>query len=342
MQRKRFLKACRGEPTDCTPVWMMRQAGRYLPEYRAIRNKYPFLEMCKNPELAAEVTLQPTRLGVDALILFADILLPLEGMGLKLEFSDNEGPVIHNPVRKKEDVSSLRMVEPEESVPYVLQTIALVRRELDGRLPLIGFSGAPFTLASYMIEGGGSKNYLYCKEMMWRAPEIWQALMEKVSQVILSYLRGQIAAGAQVVQIFDSWVGSLSPEDYRDHVLPYSRFVLEGLKEEGVPVIHFANNASTFLELVGEAGGDVIGLDWRIGLDEAWQRLGYERAVQGNLDPAVLLAPPPVIEKKVGDILVKAGGRPGHIFNLGHGIHKETPVENAQFFVETVHRLSRS
>jgi uroporphyrinogen decarboxylase len=341
MQRDRFLKACRREPTDCTPVWMMRQAGRYLPEYRAVRNKYSFLEMCKNPELAAEVTLQPARLGVDALILFADILLPLEGMGLKLEFSHQEGPIIHNPVRRKEDVSALRIVEPEESVPYVFQAIALVRRELDGRLPLIGFAGAPFTLASYMIEGRGSRNYLCCKEMMWKAPEIWHPLMEKVSQMILSYLKGQIAAGAQAVQMFDSWVGTLAPEDYRDYVLPYSRYVLEGLKEEGVPVIHFANNASSFLELIGEGGGDVIGLDWRIGLDEAWRRLGYGKAIQGNLDPAVLLAPPPVIEQKVQEILKKVGGRPGHIFNLGHGIHKETPVENAQFFIEAVHRLSR-
>lgn len=338
----RFLRACRREEVDCTPVWLMRQAGRYMEEYMAIRRRYSFLEMCKIPEVACEVTLQPVeKLGVDAAILFADILLPLEGMGLKLEFAKNEGPVIHNPVRTEKDVENLRIIDPEEDTGYVMAAIALIRRELAGKVPLIGFSGAPFTLASYMIEGGGSRDYKNCKKMMWQAPDLWHRLMEKIAKVVLLYLKAQIKAGAQAVQMFDSWVGALSPEDYREYVLPYSRYVLEGLKEEGVPVIHFANNASSMLELVAEAGGDVIGVDWRIDLDKAWERIGYDRAIQGNLDPMALFAPPKVIREKVKRILERAGNRPGHIFNLGHGIHKETPVENVIALVEAVHELSR-
>lgn len=342
MQNDVFLRACRREEVEYTPVWLMRQAGRYMEEYMAIRRKYSFLEMCKTPELAAEVTLQPVnRLGVDAAILFADILLPLEGMGIDLEFAKGEGPVIHNPVCSEEDVKRLRLIEPEEDVPYVLEAVKLVRKELDGRVPLIGFSGAPFTLASYMIEGGGSRNYVNCKRMMWQAPEVWHALMEKISKVVVSYLKAQVAAGAQAVQVFDSWVGTLAPEDYRDYVLPHSRYVMEQLKDVGVPVIHFANNASTLLELVREAGGDVIGVDWRIDLDEAWRRIGYDVAIQGNLDPIALMAPPKVIEEKVKSILEKAGNRPGHIFNLGHGINKETPVEHVIALVEAVHKYSK-
>ncbi len=337
----RFLRACRREPTDCTPVWLMRQAGRYLPEYMAIRSRHGFLEMCRTPELAAEVTLQPVRrLGVDAAILFADILLPLEAMGLELRFGRDEGPVIDNPVRTAADVRRLRPADPEESLGYVMDAVRLVRRELEGHVPLIGFAGAPFTLASYAIEGGGSRSYLACKRLMWESPAVWHALLERLADMTLRYLRAQIRAGAQAVQLFDSWVGTLSPDDYRDYVLPYSRHVLAGLRGEGVPVIHFANNASTLLELVREAGGDVIGLDWRVDLGEAWQRLGPGVAVQGNLDPAALLAPPAVIEAKVRAILAAAGGRPGHVFNLGHGIHKETPVEHVQFMVDTVHRAS--
>ncbi len=338
----RFLRACRREPVDYTPVWLMRQAGRYMAEYMAIRSKYSFLEMCKNPEVAAEVTLQPVhKLGVDAAILFADILLPLEGMGISLEFAKNEGPVIHNPIRSEADVRALRPIEPAEDVPYVLEAVQLVQRELEGRIPLIGFSGAPFTLASYMIEGGGSREYINCKRMMWQAPQVWHALMDKIAGVVVSYLTAQVQAGAQAVQVFDSWVGTLSPADYKEYVLPHSKKVMDGLKHLGVPVIHFANNASTLLELVKEAGGDVIGLDWRINLDDAWQRLGYDVAVQGNLDPMALMAPPAVIEQKVQDILARAANRPGHIFNLGHGIHKETPVEHAIALVEVVHKYSR-
>lgn len=342
MQNDRFLKACRREEVDCTPVWLMRQAGRYMPEYMEIRQKYDFLTMCKTPDLAAEVTLQPVnRLGVDAAILFADILLPLEGMGIELAFAKNEGPVISNPVRTKDDVQKIRILEAEEATPYVLDAIRLIRKELEGRVPLIGFSGAPFTIASYIIEGGGSRDYKNCKSMMWQAPDVWDSLMKKISEVLLKYLKAQIKAGAQAVQMFDSWVGALSPDDYEQYVLPHSKYVLDGLRDEGVPVIHFANNASSMLELVAAAGGDVIGLDWRINLDDAWQRVGYDRAVQGNLDPFTLFAPPRVIEEKVRKILDMAGNRPGHIFNLGHGINKETPVEHAIALVEAVHKYSR-
>ncbi|PKM82921.1 MAG: uroporphyrinogen decarboxylase [Firmicutes bacterium HGW-Firmicutes-14] len=342
MQRERFLKACRREDVDCTPVWLMRQAGRYMEEYMEIRRKYDFLTMCKTPELAAEVTLQPVnRLGVDAAILFADILLPLEGMGIDLAFAKNEGPVIANPVRTVKDVENIRILEAEEATPYVMEAIRLIRRELDGRVPLIGFSGAPFTIASYIIEGGGSREYKNCKTMMWQAPGTWDALMEKISEVLLKYLKAQVKAGAQAVQMFDSWVGALSPDDYERYVLPYSKYVLEGLRGEGVPVIHFANNASSMLELVTEAGGDVIGIDWRINLDDAWKRIGDTKAIQGNLDPFTLFAPPDVIREKVRKILEMAGNRPGHIFNLGHGINKETPVENVITLVEAVHEYSR-
>ena len=313
-----------------------------MSEYMEIRRNHSFLEMCKTPELATEVTLQPVnRLGVDAAILFADILLPLEGMGIDLEFAKGEGPVIHNPVRSEADVKKLSLIEPEQDVPYVMDAIKMVRKELDGKVPLIGFSGAPFTLASYMIEGGGSRNYLYCKQLMWQAPQVWHALMEKISKVIVSYLRAQAAAGAQALQVFDSWVGALSPADYAEYVLPHSKYVFEQLADLGVPLIHFANNASTLLELVREAGGDVIGVDWRIDLDEAWQRIGYDVAIQGNLDPVSLMAPPKVIEQKVKEILEKADNRPGHIFNLGHGINKETPVDNVIAMVEAVHKYSK-
>ena len=342
MQNDRFLKACRREQVDCTPVWLMRQAGRYMPEYMKIREKYDFLTMCKTPELAAEVTLQPVnRLGVDAAILFADILLPLEGMGINLEFTKNEGPFISNPVRTGEDVNNIQIMDAEEATPYVMEAIRIIRRDLEGRVPLIGFSGAPFTIASYIIEGGGSKEYKNCKKMMWQASEIWDSLMKKISEVLLRYLKAQIKAGAQAVQMFDSWVGALSPEDYENYVLPYSKYVLSGLKDEGVPVIHFANNASNMLELVVKGGGDVIGIDWRINLDDAWARIGYDRAIQGNLDPFTLFAPPKLIEEKVQRILEMAGNRPGHIFNLGHGINKETPVENAIALVEAVHKYSK-
>lgn len=338
-----FLRACRREKTDYTPVWLMRQAGRYMQEYREIRNKYSFLTMCKTPELAAEVTLQPVKkLGVDAAIIFADILLPIEGMGIKLEFANNEGPVIHNPVRNRSDIDSLRLIEPERDTPFVIEAIKLTRRELNGTVPLIGFSGAPFTLASYLIEGGHSKNYICTKSLMYNDPSSWHILMDKISRVVISYLKAQAAAGAEALQLFDSWVGCLSPADYKEFAAPYSKQVIDGLKSETVPVIHFGTDSSNILEIMKNAGGDVIGIDWRIELDAAWKRLGYDVSIQGNLDPVVLFASPDEIKKRVKYILKKAGGRTGHIFNLGHGILPQTPVDNVITLVEAVHKYSKN
>jgi uroporphyrinogen decarboxylase len=337
-----FLRACRREEVEYTPVWLMRQAGRYMEEYRAIRRKHSFLEMCQNPELATEITLQPVeKLKVDAAIIFADILLPLDGMGIKFDFAQGEGPVIFNPVRTQKDVDQIRVKDGEEATPYVMEAIRMVRRELEGKIPLIGFSGAPFTLASYVIEGRGSRDYFKCKKIMWGAPDVWHSLMNKISQVIIKYLRAQILAGAQAVQLFDSWVGALNTDDYRQYVMPYSQKVIQSLNDLDVPVIHFVNNGSTLLELAKQAGGDVIGIDWRINIDQAWKRLGYDVAVQGNIDPAVLFISPQFIEGKVQDILNKVDNRPGHIFNLGHGINKDVPVEHAIALVEAVHNLSR-
>jgi len=336
-----FLRACRREPTDRTPVWMMRQAGRYLPEYRAIREKHGFLEMCKTPELATEVTLQPVDLvGVDAAILFADILLPLEGMGLELEFAKGEGPVIHNPVRNAADVAKLRMSDPAEDTGYVLDAIRMCRRELEGKVPLIGFAGAPFTLASYMIEGGSTKAYIRCKRLMWEDPAAWDALMRITTDTVVAYLKAQIEAGAQAVQVFDSWVGFLSPVDYERSVLPHTKRLIAEVSEAGVPVINFSNNTSGMLDLVAQAGGDVIGLDWRIRIDDAIRILDNGFAFQGNLDPMALFAPVEAIERMVVDILERVGTRPGHIFNLGHGIHKDTDPAHARALIELVHEHS--
>jgi uroporphyrinogen decarboxylase len=335
----RFLRACRRQPVDYTPVWLMRQAGRYMANYRAIRAKHSFLEMCKTPELACEVTLQPIEaLEVDAAIIFADILLPLEPMGLQIHFGRDEGPAIHNPVRSMADVQALRVIDPEDC-GYVLEAIRMVRRELEGRVPLIGFSGAPFTLASYVVEGGSSREYRHCKTLMYNQPAVWHALMEKLADVVAVYLNGQIAAGAQAVQVFDSWVGNLSPQDYREYVLPHSTRVF-AQTNPNVPRIHFAYQAGTMLEMVKEAGGDVFGVDWRVTIDGAMSRLGDDVAVQGNLDPMVLFARPEVLREKVRDILQRVGNRPGHIFNLGHGIHKDTPVEHAKALVQFVHEIS--
>lgn len=335
-----FLRACRRQPVDFTPVWFMRQAGRYLPEYRAIREKYSLLEICYHPELAAEVTLQPVKaIGVDAAILFADILLPAIPLGVGLEFAKGEGPVLQRPVRTLEDVQNLRPVNPETDLGYVLEAIRILRAELRST-PLIGFCGAPFTVASYLIEGGSSREFLKTKAMMYSAPQTWQALMEKLSAVLSDYLVAQIRAGAQAVQVFDSWVGALNPQDYETFVLPYSQKVLQAAKAEKVPVIHFGTNTTTLLPLMKRAGGDVLGLDWRIPLDEGWKLLGEEVAVQGNLDPAVLFAPRDEIQKRVHDILRRAGGRPGHIFNLGHGILQHTPVDSAKAVVDMVHEYA--
>jgi len=338
---ERFLNACRREPVDCTPVWFMRQAGRYMAEYRALRAKHSILELCKTPELAAQVTLQPIdRFPLDAAIIFADILLPLEPMGLSLEFAQGEGPVIHNPVRNQADVERLNVIDGGE-LEYVAEAIRQIRRALNGRVPLIGFAGAPFTLASYAIEGGSSRNYLLTKRLMYCEPKAWHQLMDKFARVITGYLRRQIKAGAQAIQLFDSWVGCLSVGDYVEYVLPHVQLIFEGLKREGVPMIHFGTGTSAMLRQMREAGGDVIGVDWRIHLDEAWGTVGHDVAVQGNLDPLTLFAPLHEIERRVADILRRAGGRSGHIFNLGHGILPTTPLEHVAATIDLVHKLSQ-
>jgi len=332
-----FLRACYRQPNDVTPVWFMRQAGRYMAEYRAIREKYSLIEICHHPEIAAEVTLQPVKaLGVDAAILFADILLPAIPLGVGLEFVKGEGPVLQNPVRTMEDVKNLRPVDAEFDLGYVMDAIRILRGQLTD-VPLIGFCGAPFTVASYIIEGGPSREFLKTKSMMYSAPDVWHALMEKLSVVLSDYLVAQIHAGAQAVQVFDSWVGALSPSDYENFVLPYSQKILQNAKKENVPVIHFGTNTTTLLPLMKRAGGDVIGLDWRIPLDDGWKLLGDDVAVQGNLDPTILFAPRDVIKKRVHDVLKRANGKPGHIFNLGHGILQHTPVDNVKAVVDMVH-----
>lgn len=337
----RFLKACRREPVDCTPVWFMRQAGRYMIEYRRLREKHSILELCKTPELAAQVTMQPIdRFALDAAIIFADILLPLEPMGLSLEFAEGEGPVIHNPVRDGAAVERLKVIDGGE-LQYVMDAINLTRTKLAGRVPLIGFAGAPFTLASYAIEGGSSRNYVRTKQMMYGEPQAWHRLMDKFARVITGYLRRQIKAGAQAVQLFDSWVGCLSAGDYAEYVMPHVQLIFEGLKHEGVPLIHFGTGTTAILKAMRRAGGDVIGVDWRIPLDEAWDLVGHDRAVQGNLDPVALFGPIPEIERRVTDILRRAAGRPGHIFNLGHGILPNTPVEHVAAAIDLVHKLSQ-
>ena len=336
----RFLDACWGRPVDRTPVWLMRQAGRYLPEYMRVRSKCTFLELCKSPELAAEVTIQPVDfLGVDAAILFSDILTPIEPMGMKLDFVP--GPVFENPVRTMADVTKLRIPQMEEDVPYVLETLKILRRELAEKVPLIGFGGAPFTLACYMVEGKGSKEFAQIKRMMYMAPEVYGALMEKVTAMDTEYLNAQIRAGAQAIQIFDTWGGILSPSDYVKYVLPYTTRLIEGLNRADIPVIHFVKGAGAMLDIVKKAGGDVMGLDWHVNLGHARDILGPGMAVQGNLDPTVLFATQEIIEHEVKRILDENADRPGHIFNLGHGILPTASPENARFMVEAVHRLSQ-
>jgi uroporphyrinogen decarboxylase len=338
----RFLNACGRQPVDATPIWLMRQAGRYMIEYRTLREKYTILEIIKTPDLACEVTMQPINaFDLDAAIIFADILPPLEGMGLNLEFIRGEGPVIHNPLRSRADVEALRTPSPEEALHFTLDAIKLARKELDPLgIPLIGFSGAPFTMASYAIEGGSSRNYVLAKGMMYNDPDAWHMLMDKLATVVGEYLRAQAQAGAQVLQLFDSWVGSLSPTDYREFVLPYSRRAIEMAQETGVPIIHFGTDTAGILHLIKETGGDVIGVDWRIDLDVAWQGLGDDVAVQGNLDPVTLFAPWPELQKRAQIVLDQVGGRPGHIFNLGHGILPQTPVDNVKRLVDFVHEYS--
>jgi uroporphyrinogen decarboxylase len=334
-----FLRACRREAVPRTPVWFMRQAGRYMKEYRELRARHSLLELCQTPELAAAITLQPIqKLGVDAAIIFADLLLPPQAMGMDLHFAEGEGPVLSPPIRSAEDVRKLGGVSDGE-LAYVAEAVRIVNRELNGTAPLIGFCGAPFTVASYMIEGSGSRTFVHTKRMMYQHPDVWRELMRKLVPVLSEYLKSQVEAGAGAAQIFDSWVGCLSPEDYCEFVLPYSRELIGAVASAGAPIIHFGTGTATLLELMREAGGDVIGVDWRIDLNEAWRRVGYDVAVQGNLDPVVLLGPRELIRARVEQILRSVNGRPGHVFNLGHGILPETPVENVQAVVEMVRQF---
>jgi uroporphyrinogen decarboxylase len=336
----RFLRACLRQPVDQTPVWFLRQAGRYMPEYQAVRRHHSLLQICKNPELAAEVTITAAeKLDVDAAIIFADLLLPLEGMGLDFEFLAGEGPVIHHPVRTATDVESLRTDRAQE-LGYVAEAIRKVVAHFNDRIGIVGFCGAPFTLASYMIEGGGSRNYISTKTLMYREPAVWQLLLEKLVSVLAEYAAQQVDAGADVIQIFDSWAGALSPADYRDFVLPVTTRLVRQVQALGVPVIYFGVDTATLLPAMRETGADVIGLDWRVPLDEAWSTLGHGVAVQGNLDPILLFAEDPLLRQRVRQILTQAAGRPGHIFNLGHGIVPGTPVENVQKVVQYVREFS--
>jgi len=335
-----FIRACKSQSADHTPVWFMRQAGRYMAEYRAIRKAHSLLEICKKPELAAKVTIDAAEiLGVDAAIIFADLLLPLEVMGLPFHFSAGEGPVIEKPVRTKEDIANLRTDRAAE-LGYVSEAVALVAKHFADRVPVIGFCGAPFTLASYMIEGGGSRNYVHAKKMMYNHPAEWDSLMTKLVAVTAAYSEEQVRAGADAIQIFDSWVGCLSVEDYRRYVLPHVTGMVKRLQKTGVPIIYFGTDSATLLPSMNETGADVIGLDWRIPLDEGWQKLEHRAAVQGNLDPVLLFADWKELKSRAEEILRRAAGRPGHIFNLGHGILPETPVDNVKNLAKFVQEYS--
>ncbi|QDU30535.1 Uroporphyrinogen decarboxylase [Anatilimnocola aggregata] len=336
-----FMKACRLEPTNVTPVWLMRQAGRYMEEYRQVRGQTSFLDLCKNPQLCSEVMCTAVRkLGVDAAIIFSDLLPILEPMGLELEFAKGEGPIIYNPVRAPADVDRVEELEDLSELEFVFETVRQTRADLPADLPLIGFAGAPFTLASYTIEGGSSRTYQHTKALMYRDEGAWRTLMTRLARTVTRYLNAQIKAGAQAVQIFDSWVGCLGPDDYRRYVMPYSKMIIDGVTP-GVPVINFAAGNPALLPLIAQTGGHVIGIDWRVRLDDAWKTVGYDRAVQGNLDPLVLLGEQKEIRRRVKEVLDQAAGRPGHIFNLGHGVVQQTPVENAVAIIEMVHELSQ-
>jgi uroporphyrinogen decarboxylase len=334
-EESRFLAACHREPVDVTPVWFMRQAGRSLPEYRAVRAHHGILDICRSPELAAEVTLQPVRrLGVDAAVLFSDIVVPLQAMGVAVEIRTGVGPVVAEPVRGVADVDRLRPLDPEEGVPHVLEAVRLLVADLD--VPLIGFAGAPFTLASYLIEGGPSRDHSRTKSLMLAEPATWHKLMDRLAEAVLAYLRAQVTAGARAVQLFDSWVGALAPDDYAAHVLPASERILGGLEETGAPRIHFGVGTGELLGLMARAGADVVGVDWRVPLDEARRRIGDGYAVQGNLDPAAVLAPTEVMLERAADVLRRGGGR-GHVFNLGHGVLPGTDPGALAALVDFVH-----
>jgi uroporphyrinogen decarboxylase len=337
----RFLRACRGEKTSPVPVWFMRQAGRYLPEYQAVRGKHDFLTMCKTPELAAEVTLQPVDLlGVDAAILFSDILIPLEAMGTALSFQEGRGPVLDPPVRSRGEFERLHDIDPEQDVPFVLDTIRLLRRELEDRVPLIGFAGAPFTMATYLIEGGTTKSFVNIKRMAFEAPELFHDIMDLITRVTVSYLSAQIDAGAQAVQLFDTWAGILGRADYERFALPYARRILEALEGKGVPRIYFVFNGGHLLDLVRSAGADVVGLDWRTDIEMALSILGPDVSVQGNMDPCALFMPEDGLRQRIASILEQGRGAKSHIFNLGHGVMPEIPPEKVKMAVAMAHELS--
>ena len=341
MTTSRFLKACRREPVDATPVWFMRQAGRYMSEYRALREKYSLLELCRTPDLATEVTLQPVRrIEVDAAILFSDLLLPLEPMGLPFDFIKGEGPQLERPIASADDIDRLKVFEPREKLAHVLDAIRQVQRELAGRVPLIGFAGAPFTLASYAIEGGHSNNFARTKSLMYGHSDAWHRLCEKFASIVADYLVAQVEAGVDAVQVFDSWVGALSPADYREFAMPHTKRIFDAVGRR-VPTIHFGVGTATILEDIRDAGGDVIGVDWRSPLDEAWDRIGHDRAVQGNLDPTLLLGPTRRLLDATEEVLERARKLPGHIFNLGHGILPSTPADHVQMLARHVHSRTR-
>jgi uroporphyrinogen decarboxylase len=337
----RFLRACRRQPVDATPVWFMRQAGRYMDKYRALRQRYSLLEICRHPELAVEVTLQPVEaIDVDAAILFSDLLLPFAPMGLDFDFVKGEGPQIENPIRAAADVDRLARFEPREALGHVLETIRILRRVLADRVPLIGFGGAPFTMAAYAIEGGPSTTYARTKAFMYSEPAAWHRLCSRFAESMADYLRAQAEAGVQALQIFDSWAGALGRSDYREFALPHSKHIFDSLRETGVPLIHFGVNTTAILRDLAEAGGDVIGVDWRQPLDDAWTQIGDDRGIQGNLDPTLLLGPAARLFRATDDVLTRAAGRPGHIFNLGHGVLPNTPLEQVQALARHVHQQS--
>ena len=336
-----MLAACRLQPVDATPIWFMRQAGRCFPEYRKLREKYEILTIAKTPELCAQVTLLPVnRLHVDAAVMFADIMLPLEGMGVPFRIKPDIGPIIPHPIRSQADVDNVRVIEANEATPYVFEAIKLIRKELGDAAALVGFSGSPFTMACYMIEGQSSRDYARAKSLMLGQPELWHRFMDKVTEVVVRYLRAQVAAGIQVAQLFDSWVGILSPQQYEEFVLPYSHRIFAEMRDLGIPTIHFGTGTAALLDLMVDAGSDLIGVDWRVSLDRAWAQIGYDHGIQGNLDPTILLAPYPVIREGARDILHRADGRPGHVFNLGHGVLPDTNPDDLARLVEFVHEES--
>ncbi len=340
---ERMLAACRREPVDATPVWYMRQAGRCLMEYRDLRKKYDILAMQRDPELATEITLMPVRrFGVDAAVLYSDIMIPLDGMGVPFRIEPEIGPIIDAPLRTEADVERLRVVDAEEACPYVFEAIRLIKQELQGKTAVIGFAGSPFTLACYMIEGRPSRDYGKAKSFMYGRPELWHRLMETITEVTVRYLRTQVEAGAQVIQLFDSWVGMLGPEVYAEFVLPYATRIFSEIRTTGTPTIHFGTGTAGLLELMAQAGPDLVSVDWRVPLDVAWERIGAEKGIQGNLDPTVLLAPWEAVEKRAGDVLRRANGRPSHIFNLGHGVLPDTDPDQLARLAQWVHTVTNA